>query len=408
MTPSKAQKMKLLWVVFFLVFGGPCVAQNKTVVPAETAQDQRTQQVSQAGGDASSSWRPVIEAARPAVVVIRTDKGQGSGFLIKSDGTIATNAHVITGASTIEVKLASGEVYRRVYILASDEAEDIALLRIEAADVPALPLSNSNDAKVGDNVVLVGAPLGLEETVSTGIVSGTRILESGLRVIQTTAPASPGSSGGPLLNNKGEVIGLISRSAVQGQNLNFAIPINYVRGKLDTLVLSTAAPLMDSTGKTIPGGPGSNGQKHSGVILAGLGGPGTPLGSFEFIFVQLLDFLSAKGVDVMNETATFKPSETLASLNYYLEHLPTSGASGLLYMIVEHPYNNKYTIRIQLFDAKGKQLWEEKETHAGWSETGATNGALEKIEKKLVARVGGPSLLLRQDSQDEAKEQHKN
>jgi S1-C subfamily serine protease len=225
--------MKPLWIVLLLVFATPCPAQNKTPsetgAATETAQEQRTQPGSQAGSD-TPNWRPVIESARPAVVVIRTDKALGSGFLIKSNGTIATNAHVIAGASTIEVKLASGEVYRRVYILSSDEAEDIALLRIEAADVPALPLSNSNDAKIGDNVVLVGAPLGLEETVSKGIVSGTRVLENGLRVIQTTAPASPGSSGGPLLNNKGEVIGLISSSEVRGQNLNFAIPINYVKG----------------------------------------------------------------------------------------------------------------------------------------------------------------------------------
>jgi hypothetical protein len=251
--------------------------------------------------------------------------------------------------------------------------------------------------------------LGFEETVSTGIVSGTRILENGLRVIQTTAPASPGSSGGPLLNNKGEAIGLLSRSAVQGQNLNFAIPINYVRGKLDTLVLSTATRLMDSTGKTIPSSPGSNVRKNSGVILAGLSGPGTPQGSFEFIFVQLLDFLSGKGVDMMTETASFSPMTTrVVSLNYYLENLPASGASGLLYMIVERPANFKYTIRIQFFDAKGKLLWEEKESHAGWSETGGTNGALDKIKKKLVTRIGGPELLLKQDSRGEAKEQHKN
>jgi trypsin-like peptidase len=373
---------------------------------AGTPQEERNQQTSQTA-TTSPTWGPVIEAARPAVVVIRTDNGQGSGFLMKSDGTIATNAHVIAGASTIEVKLATGEVYRRVYILASDEAEDIALLRIEAADAPALKLGNSNDAKVGDDVVLVGAPLGLEETISTGIVSAIRVSESGIRVIQTTAAASPGSSGGPLLNSKGEVIGLISFGVRQGQNLNFAIPINYIRGKLDTLVLSGGVRVVDSSGKSIPvGGAGPNVRKRSGVMLAGLSGPGTPAGSFEFIFVQLLDFLTGKGVEMMNETASFKPMTTqVVSLNYYLENLPASGASGLLYLIVERPYNNKYTIRIQHFDAKGKLLWEAKESHAGWSETGATNGALDKIEKKLVPHIGGAGLPLKQDNQVKAKEQ---
>jgi len=315
---------------------------------------------------------------------------------MKSDGTIATNAHVIAGASAIEVKLTGGEVYPRVYILALDETEDIALLRIEAVDAPALTLGNSNDVKVGDDVLLVGAPLGLEETISTGIVSAIRV-ESGLRVIQTTAAASPGSSGGPLLNSKGEVIGLISFGAMQGQSLNFAIPINYVRGKLETFSLSGAPRLVDSSGKPIPGSPRSV-RKHSGVILAGLSGPGTPQGSFEFIVVQLLDFLSAKGVDLMTETANFKPmTGQVVSLNYYLEHLPTSGASGLVYLVVERPDIYKYNIRVQCFDGKGKLLWEEKESKARWSETGAVNGVLNKIEKKLLPHIGSPGLALKQD-----------
>jgi hypothetical protein len=398
--------MRLPHVYSLLTFSVALITPGQAI--ADSTQDQPTQKVSQSG-DSTLTWRPVIEAAQPAVVVIRTDKGQGSGFLIKSDGTIVTNAHVIAGASMIEVKLGSGEVYRRVYILISDEAEDVAILRIEAADVPALTLGNSNDAKVGDNVLLVGAPLGLEETVSTGIVSSvTRLLENGLRVFQTTAPASPGSSGGPLLNTKGEVIGLMSFGAVQGQNLNFAIPINYVRGKVDTLVLAGTARLMDSTGLPSSGTPRSDVRKHSGIMLAGLSGPGTPQGSFEFIYVQLLDFLSGKGVDMMDETASFSPmTSRVVSLNYYLEKLPTSGASGLLYMLVEHPYNFKETIQIRCFDTQGKLLWEEKESHSGWSETGASNGVLEKIEKKLLPRIGSPGLPLKQDKPVDAKDPHK-
>jgi len=370
---------------------------------ANAQEDKRTQQPSESPSGIAN-WRSVIEAARPAVVVIQTDKEQGSGFLIKSDGTIATNAHVIAGASAIEVKLATGEIYRRVYILASDETEDIALLRIEAADVPTLTLGNSNAVREGDNVVLVGAPLGLEETISTGIVSAVRVIpERGVRVIQTTAAASPGSSGGPLLNSKGEVVGLISFSMVQGQNLNFAIPINYVRGKLDSLVLSAGARVVDSTGK-IPGGTDANAPKRSGIILAGLSGPGTPEGSFEFIFVQLLDFLSGKRVDMMNQTASFKPSTTeITSLNYYLEKLPASGASGLLYMTIERPRNYKYTLQVQCFDVTGKLLWDEKESEDGWSETGATNGVLDKIEKKLLPHIGSAGLPLKQDSPGETK-----
>jgi hypothetical protein len=98
----------------------------------------------------------------------------------------------------------------------------------------------------------------------------------------------------------------------------------------------------------------------------------------------------------MNETASFSQNATkVASLNYYLERLPRSGASGLLYLLVEHPYNNKYTVRIQCFDATGKLLWEEKESQSGWSESGATNGVLNKIEKKLLPRIGSPALPLK-------------
>ena len=367
------------------------------LLAAGVAQDPKAlspSQIAQQTAPGTASWRSVIDAARPAVVVIRTDKALGSGFLIKSDGTIVTNAHVIAGSSAIEVKLSTGEIYRRTYVLASDEAEDIALLRIEAADVPALKLGSSSDVKVGDDVMLVGAPLGLEETISTGIVSAIRVSESGNRVIQTTAAASPGSSGGPLLNNKGEVIGIISASIVKGQNLNFAIPINYVRGKLDVLSVTGSTRLVDSSGK--PLSASGSVARHSGVMLTGMSGPGTPQGSFAFIYVQLLDFLSAKGVDVMNETASFQTQTSqVASLNYYLEHLPASGASGLLYMIVERPRNYKYIIRLQCFDSSGKLLWEEKESKDGWSETGATSGVLDKIEKKLLHHIGSPGLTLK-------------
>ena len=132
-------------------------------------------------------------------------------------------------------------------------------------------------------------------------------------------------------------------------------------------------------------------------MFTGLSGPGTPQGSFEFIFVQLLNFLSAKGVDMMNETNSFGQMTTqVASLNYYLEHLRASGASGLLYMTVERPRNYKYSIQIQCFDANSKLLWEEKESKDGWSETGADNGVLEKIEKKMQSHIGSPGLPLKE------------
>ena len=194
----------------------------------------------------NNSWVKVVETARPAVVIIKTDKALGSGFIVKPDGTILTNqqCNCRRGAHEILVKLASGEVYRRAWILALDESKDLAILRIEAVDLPVIPLGDSDRSEVGEEVILLGAPQGLEQTVSNGLISSIRLTESGLRVIQTTAAASPGSSGGPLLNDRGEAVGVLSFSVVHGQNLNFAIPINYVRGMIEALALTSgnAAP----------------------------------------------------------------------------------------------------------------------------------------------------------------------
>jgi hypothetical protein len=150
---------------------------------------------------------------------------------------------VIADAKGITVRLSTGETYGRAYLLADDKQRDIAILRIDASDLPVLQLGNSNDIKLGEDVLLIGAPRGLEQTVSNGIISSIRVLENGNKVIQTTAPASHGSSGGPLINRQGQVIGLLTFSVETGQNLNFAIPANYAKGMLEALPLSAGSPI---------------------------------------------------------------------------------------------------------------------------------------------------------------------
>jgi len=109
---------------------------------------------------------------------------------------------------------------------------------------------------------------------------------------------------------------------------------------------------------------------------------------------------------MMNETTTFKPmTAQIVSLNYYLEHLPASGASGLLYINVERPRDYKYTIRLQCFDSGGKLLWEEKQSKDGWSETGALNGLLDGTKKKLLSHIGSNGLALKE--QGESKKELK-
>lgn len=177
-------------------------------------------------------------AAEATRAVVRIDvetaatSRQGSGFLVDGSGRILTNHHVIRDAQSLEVRLASGDVYDVVQILATDERRDMAVLQVAGFDLPSLPLGNSDSVRVGNPVVLIGSPLGLENTVTTGIVSGRRQEDEGYQVLQISAPASVGSSGGPVLSRTGQVVAIASSQMPSGQNLNFALPINYARGLL--------------------------------------------------------------------------------------------------------------------------------------------------------------------------------
>jgi hypothetical protein len=132
------------------------------------------------------------------------------------------------------VKLKNGDVYDKVSVTAFDARRDLVVLKVPGFDLPVLPLGNSNDVAEGDPVAMISNPKGLEGSISQGIISAVRdIGELGFKVIQTTAAASPGSSGGAILNAKGELIAILSFKIVGGENLNFGIPVNYARGMLD-------------------------------------------------------------------------------------------------------------------------------------------------------------------------------
>lgn len=196
-----------------------------------------------AAGHATAQSAPTLEelaaAATRAVVLIDVESPsgnrQGSGFLVDESGRILTNEHVIRDARAARVKLASGDVYDMVTVLASDERRDLAVLQVPGFDLPFLPMGNSDSVRIGSPVVLIGSPLGLENTVTTGIVSGRRQEPEGYQLLQVSAPASRGSSGGPVLVQSGDVVGIASSQMQTGQNLNFAVPINYARGLLEHL-----------------------------------------------------------------------------------------------------------------------------------------------------------------------------
>ena len=164
--------------------------------------------------------------------------GFGSGFFVR-ENLIATNFHVIEGAAKGTAKLVGKyTTYTIEGITATDETNDLALLKVTAYGIKPLPLGDSTDVKIGATVYVAGNPKGLEGTFSDGIISSKRGGYSDSR-LQMTAPISHGSSGGPVLNRKGEVIGVTFMTIEGGQNLNFAIPSNYLSNLLSQLAPAT-------------------------------------------------------------------------------------------------------------------------------------------------------------------------
>lgn len=179
------------------------------------------------------SAKEMFEKFKPAIVRIE-GAGVGTGFLISKDGRIATNLHVIAGSPKLWVVLSDGSRVQVQRVVAYDAARDLAIIEIDAErKLPKLDLGDSNDVSTGDRVIAIGNPLGvLDYTISDGLISARRQFP-GKEVLQISAPISLGSSGGPLFNNYGEVIGVATFIAQEGQNLNFGMPSNYLRPLLD-------------------------------------------------------------------------------------------------------------------------------------------------------------------------------
>ena len=164
-------------------------------------------------------------------------RASGSGFLIRQDGYLVTNAHVVSDAERIQVKLSDGRRFEG-RLVGQDDRVDLALVKIEATGLPVADLGDSNRLRVGELVLALGHPFGLEQTVSFGIVSRKGapldVAAPGFDFIQTDAAINPGNSGGPLVSMAGEVIGVNSMAARNG-SIGFALPINLVKGLLPQL-----------------------------------------------------------------------------------------------------------------------------------------------------------------------------
>jgi serine protease Do len=191
------------------------------------------------------SVRELVNELGEAVVQVRTPAGLGSGFFINADGFLITNFHVTEGETQISVEVylqKNGQIERKTYkqvrIVALNKFADLALLRIEDKDAPkfsCVTLGDADKLAVGDTVFAIGSPLGLERTVTEGILSTKTRQFEGTLYLQTTAQINPGNSGGPLFNLRGEVVGVTNMKITFGEGLGFAIPVEAVKFFLNHL-----------------------------------------------------------------------------------------------------------------------------------------------------------------------------
>jgi S1-C subfamily serine protease len=175
--------------------------------------------------------REIVDAASPAIVRVEAGEDRvGTGFILDQSGLIATNLHVIEGESAIKVKLYKDQgEYSVVSIAGVDRGHDLALMRIKPrTKLPVVKLGDSSVVSAGDRIYAIGNPLGMDYSVSDGLVSQVRQLSAELTILQISAPISEGSSGGPLFNQYGEVIGVTTAIVTDGQNINLAMPSNYL------------------------------------------------------------------------------------------------------------------------------------------------------------------------------------
>jgi hypothetical protein len=175
----------------------------------------------------------ILDENRSSIAVIfaagNTSLKLGTGFFVRSTGLLLTNFHVVEGMELVGVKIpgTNGMLWAKK-ATGFDPDNDLVLLEVETTDTKPVSLADSDKSEVGEQIVVVGNPEGLEQTVSNGLLSGIREL-NGRRLFQISAPISAGSSGSPVFNSRGEVIAVVVSSLESGQNLNFAVPINYAK-----------------------------------------------------------------------------------------------------------------------------------------------------------------------------------
>ncbi len=230
---------------------------------------------------------------------IRQSKSLGSGFLLSKDGYIVTNDHVVRDAESIQVKLSNDKVYD-AKVVGGDQKTDIAVIKINATDLPTAVLGDSDKLEVGQWAIAIGNPFGLDRTMTVGVISATGRSNMGIETyenfIQTDASINPGNSGGPLLNVYGEVVGINTAIVAAGQGIGFAIPVNMAkpiftqlitkgsvsRGYMGVTIQPVTEELAQSFGlkeakgalvnDVIKGSPADKGGVRQGDVITGVNG----------------------------------------------------------------------------------------------------------------------------------------
>lgn len=243
-----------------LGFGGARLTENPTEAsvsaPTLTAESVQTTSTTNSLADTISGTMDSIISVRTVAEVSRFGRpfggqveGEGSGVVIASDGLILTNAHVVEGATQIEVTTADGDRTMDATVVGSDAEHDLALLRVDADDLTAITIGSSDDLELGDPVIALGYPLGLGPTATQGIVSGLdRTIQVGdgpfdagelTGLLQTDAAINPGNSGGALIDSDGRLIGIntAAASASSAENIGFAVAIDEAVPIIESLLV---------------------------------------------------------------------------------------------------------------------------------------------------------------------------
>ncbi|HVH13328.1 MAG TPA: trypsin-like peptidase domain-containing protein [Longimicrobium sp.] len=269
----------------------PAWAQGQTPAKGQTPIQGRipTQGREEPQEGEESSIVRVARQVTPAVVSVTADEGAGSGVIIRADGVILTNAHVVGQSRQVEIGLANGETLPG-RVLGRDPSIDIAIVDVEGNDLPVAPLGNSDQLEVGQTAIAIGNPLALERTVTRGIVSAVNRTSSEFQLdelIQTDAAINPGNSGGPLLDSRGQVVGintavLRGTDGIGAEGLGFAVPINLASDVADQ-ILTTGRVTRAFVGVNYLDVTPEMAQEfglpvQSGIILRAVG-PRTPAGT---------------------------------------------------------------------------------------------------------------------------------